>query len=53
MTRLRERLARHRGGDRQFVTILSIVADGIEAVNVACELALEEAASAATTCSTC
>ena len=30
------------GGDRQFVTILATIAeDGIEAVNVACELALE------------
>ena len=33
MTRLRERLARHADGDRQFVDILSMVAlYGLEAV---------------------
>jgi hypothetical protein len=39
---MRDRLGAHIGGDRQFVTILAAIAeDGIEAVNVACELALE------------
>ena len=39
---MRERLAAKAGGDRQFVTILATIAeDGIEAVNVAWELALE------------
>jgi hypothetical protein len=39
---MKERLAAKLGGDRQFVTILATIAeDGIEAVNVACELALE------------
>ena len=39
---MRERLCAKAGGDRQFVTILATIAeDGIEAVNVACELALE------------
>jgi hypothetical protein len=39
---MRDRRGAHTGGDRQFVTILAAIAeDGIEAVNVACELALE------------
>jgi hypothetical protein len=39
---MRDRLGAKVGGDRQFVTILAtITEDGIEAVNVACELALE------------
>ena len=39
---MRGRLCAKVGGDRQFVTILSTLAeDGIEAVTVACELALE------------
>jgi hypothetical protein len=43
MTRLRERLARHADGDRQFVDILSMVAlYGLEAVSDACAVALEE-----------
>ena len=44
MTRLRERLARHSDGDRQFVEILSMVAlYGLDAVSGACATALEEA----------
>ena len=44
MSRLRERLARHSDGDRQFVEILSMVAlYGLEAVSGACATALEEA----------
>jgi transposase len=43
MTRLREKLAKHTDGDRQFVEILSMVAIyGLDAVDVACALALEE-----------
>jgi transposase len=43
MTRLRERLARHPDGDRQFVEVLSMVAlYGLESVNEACTVALEE-----------
>jgi transposase len=43
MTRLRERLARHADGDRQFVEILSMVAlYGLAAVSGACATALEE-----------
>jgi hypothetical protein len=43
MTRLRERLARHSDGDRQFVDILSMVAlYGLEAVSDACAAALDE-----------
>jgi hypothetical protein len=43
MTRLRERLAKHSDGDRQFVDILSMVAlYGLEAVSEACAVALEE-----------
>ncbi len=43
MTRLRERLARHSDGDRQFVDILSMVAlYGLEAVSAACATALDE-----------
>jgi hypothetical protein len=43
MTRLRERLAKHADGDRQFVDILSMVAlYGLEAVSEACAVALEE-----------
>jgi transposase len=39
---MRDRLGAKAGGDRQFVTILATIAeDGIEAVTVACELALE------------
>ena len=39
---VRDRLLRKPGGDRQFVTILSAIrSDGLEAVTVACELALE------------
>ena len=39
---MKDRLCAKAGGDRQFVTILaSIAEDGIEAVSVACELALE------------
>jgi hypothetical protein len=39
---MKDRLLRKPGGDRQFVTILATIAeDGIEAVSVACELALE------------
>ncbi len=37
MTRLRERLARHPDGDRQFVEVLSMVAlYGLDAVTEAC-----------------
>jgi hypothetical protein len=43
MTRLRERLARHSDGDRQFVEILSMVPlYGLDAVSGACATALEE-----------
>jgi transposase len=43
MTRLRERLAKHSDGDRQFVDILSMVAlYGLEAVSDACAVGLEE-----------
>lgn len=43
MTRLRERLARHSDGDRQFVEILSMVTlYGLDAVSAACAAALEE-----------
>ncbi|MGH6892100.1 MAG: IS21 family transposase [Dongiaceae bacterium] len=43
MTRLRERLARHGDGDRQFVEILSMVAlYRLDAVSGACATALEE-----------
>ncbi len=43
MTRLRERLARHSDGDRQFVDILSMVAlYGLDAVADACAAALDE-----------
>jgi hypothetical protein len=43
MTRLRERLARHPDGDRQFVEVLSMVAlYGLEAVTDACAVALNE-----------
>jgi hypothetical protein len=39
---LRDRVLRKPGGDRQFVTVLNAIrADGLEAVAVACELALE------------
>ena len=39
---MKDRLLSKLGGDRQFVTILAAIAeDGIEAVSVACELALE------------
>jgi hypothetical protein len=39
---MKDRLLRKPGGDRQFVTILaSIAEEGVEAVSVACELALE------------
>jgi hypothetical protein len=42
MTQLRERLARHRDGDRQFVDILSMVAlYGLEAVSDACQVSRE------------
>jgi hypothetical protein len=43
LTRLRERLAKHSDGDRQFVEILSMVAVyGLEAVTEACAAALDE-----------
>ena len=43
MTRLRERLARHPDGDRQFVEVLSMVAlYGLDAVSEACAVALDE-----------
>ena len=43
MTRLRERLARHPDGDRQFVDVLSMVAlYGLDAVSEACAVALDE-----------
>src|SRR6185312_3508070 len=43
MTRLRERLAKHSDGDRQFVEVLSMVAlYGLEAVSDACANAFEE-----------
>ncbi len=43
LTRLRERLAKHADGDRQFVEILSMVAVyGLEAVTEACAAALDE-----------
>jgi transposase len=43
MTRLRERLARHLDGDRQFVEILTMVAlYGLDAVAEACAVALGE-----------
>jgi hypothetical protein len=39
---MKDRLCPKPGGDRQFVAILATIAeDGLEAVNVACELALE------------
>jgi hypothetical protein len=39
---LRDRLLKKPGGDRQFVTVLNAIrTDGLEAVSVACELALE------------
>lgn len=39
---LRDRLLKRPGGDRQFVTVLNAIrSDGLEAVTVACELALE------------
>ena len=42
---MKDQLCAKSGGDRQFVTILaSIAEDGIEAVTVACELALEASA---------
>jgi transposase len=42
---MKDRLCAKAGGDRQFVTILATIAeDGIEAVTVACELALEASA---------
>ena len=43
MTRVRERLAKHPDGDRQFVDILSMVLlYGLEAVSAACAMALDE-----------
>jgi transposase len=43
MSRLRERLAKHADGDRQFVDILSMVAlYGLPAVSAACASALDE-----------
>ncbi len=43
MTRLRERLAKHPDGDRQFVEVLTMVAlYGLEAVTAACAVALDE-----------
>ena len=46
MTRLRERLAKHADGDRQFVDILSMVAlYGLDAVSEACAAALDEQAA--------
>jgi hypothetical protein len=43
MSRLRERLAKHPDGDRQFVDILSMVGlYGLDAVSTACAAALEE-----------
>ena len=43
MTRLRERLAKHPDGDRQFVEILSMASlYGLEAVSEACAAALDE-----------
>jgi transposase len=43
LTRLRERLAKHADGDRQFVEILSMVAVyGLAAVTEACAVALDE-----------
>jgi transposase len=43
MTRLRERLAKHPDGDRQFVEVLTMVAIyGLEAVSEACASALQE-----------
>jgi hypothetical protein len=43
MTRVRERLARHTDGDRQFVEVLSMVAlYGLDAVTEACSEALNE-----------
>jgi transposase len=45
---LRDQLLRKPGGDREFVSILNaIVSDGLEAVTVACELALEANAASA------
>ena len=42
LAEMKDRLGAKAGGDRQFVTILATIAeDGIEAVSVACELALE------------
>jgi hypothetical protein len=42
---MKDRRCAKPGGDRQFVTILASIADdGIEAVTVACELALEAGA---------
>src|SRR5258708_9972418 len=43
MTRLRERLARHPDGDRQFVEVLTMVAlYGLDVVTEACAVALNE-----------
>jgi hypothetical protein len=45
LAEMKDRLCAKMGGDRQFVTILACIAeDGIEAVAVACELALEAGA---------
>jgi transposase len=45
---LRDRVLGKPGGDRQFVTVLNAIrADGLEAVAVACELALEAGAPSA------
>jgi len=42
LLQMKDRLLSKPGGDRQFVTILATIAeDGIDAVSVACELALE------------
>jgi hypothetical protein len=42
ITELRGKLLKKLGGDRQFVTVLNAIrSDGLEAVTVACELALE------------
>ena len=43
MTRVREKLAKHADGDRQFVDILTMVSVyGLESVSAACSMALEE-----------
>ena len=53
LAQIRRRLAGHDDGDRQFVDILTEVAEaGLDAVEAACAEALSAGCSAATSCST-